>query len=131
MPKKRKSTPASRQRASRHIYTGDWEILGGDRIRRWPSTDDERTIKVTQRSWVGLSPGAKHIDVRVEEEDNQFWSESENAWVTIYGDTGARGYRFEGDVMSREEAEAFEEACLAIIQANKDQLYRVSRDWDD
>lgn len=120
-------TKKKRQSQS-HISTGDWDILGDDRIRRWPNEDDPRRIKVDIHSWVGASPDAKHVDVRVSEEENTWWSESEQSWCTIYSDSSARGYELEAKVMTRKEAEEFAHYAVEFIKkANPKQPYDVGR----
>ena len=54
------------------IYGGKWEELGDERIQRWPSKiGDKRPLKIKLSSWVGVSIGAKHVYLEIEEEDNQ------------------------------------------------------------
>ena len=87
------------------ISTGDWGILGDDRIRHWPSeTGDKRPLKVDISSWVGISAGAKHVKVIVAEAENEWWCENENAWVRIYTDTESGGYEMTANVLTNEEA---------------------------
>lgn len=88
------------------IFTGDWEILKGERIRRWPSQIGEvRPIKIDINSWVGISIGAKHVMLKIEEEDNAYWCEDKNCWVHIYSDTTARGISMEANVYTDKQAE--------------------------
>jgi len=87
------------------IYAHDWKILGEDRIQRWPSKiGEKRPIKVEISSWIGISVGAKHIKVNVEEEENQWWCEDENAWVTLSCDAERGGYSLKAEVYTEEEA---------------------------
>jgi hypothetical protein len=52
----------------RTTYTSSWDEVGTMRVRRWPSSfGGKRPIKVAVQSWKGVSLGAKHIDVTVEE----------------------------------------------------------------
>lgn len=113
----------------KHISTDDWGILGDDRIRRWPGTwGGKRSIRVDWHSWVGVSPGARHIDVDVKEEDNQWWCEVENAWVTIYRDSAATGYDLRAKVYTESEAKEVSEFFVELIKRNsKDTEYRVDK----
>lgn len=114
-----------------HISTGDWGILGDDRIRRWPGTwGGKRRINVEWSSWVGVSPGARHIDVNVTEEDNQWWSENENAWVSIYSDSTATGYDLRAKVYTESEAEEVADFFVEFIKRNnKDTEYKISKQY--
>lgn len=114
------------------MYAHNWEILGGDRIPRWPSEDDPRTIHVSVTSWVGLSVGAKHYSVRVEEEHNQWWSEDENTWTELSCDSGKRGYSFTGELMTKKDAEEFANHCIELIKRlNPNQSYDVFKNMQD
>ena len=87
------------------IYAHDWDIIGKDRIRRWPSKiGEKRSLSVTITSWVGISIGAKHTYVHVEEQKNQWWSEKENAWVELSCDSKKGGYNLRADCMNLKEA---------------------------
>jgi hypothetical protein len=89
----------------KEISTSDWGILRGERIPRWPSKiGEKRTIRVEINSWVGISIGAKHVNVKVEEAENMWWCEEENAWVRIYEDAENGGYELRAKVMTDEEA---------------------------
>lgn len=81
-----------------------WEDLSGERIVRWPSkTGEKRPIRVEVFSWVGVSPGAKHYNVRIVEHRNEFWCERDNRWVDIYEWSHADGFRLDADCYSEDE----------------------------
>ena len=102
----------------KYISTRDWDILQGERIRRWPgSWGGARKIRVDINSWKGLSLGAKHWNVTVTEEDNQWWCEPENAWVEIYRDSEKSGYSLTAAVFTPEEAAKVTKQFVAIILA--------------
>ncbi len=87
------------------VYAHDWNILGKDRIRRWPSKiGEKRPIQVEIFTWSGISVGAKHFYVNVKEEDNMWWSELENAWVELSCDSEKGGYNLHADVLDNKEA---------------------------
>ena len=89
----------------REIYGGDWNDLGEERIRRYPSKVGElRTIYVKTNTWKGLSSGSKHWYVEVKEKDNMWWDEKENAWREIYDDSEKGGYSLQASVMTEQEA---------------------------
>lgn len=90
----------------REMTAVDWHILKDEqRIRRWPSAiGEKREIRVTITTWKGVSIGAKHWTVHVEEQDNAWWCEDENAWVTIQCDSERRGYSLRAEVLSKQEA---------------------------
>lgn len=114
------------------IYAHDWEILGDDRIRRWPNPDEPRRLNVTINSWRGISIGAKHFYANVKEEDNQWWSEPENDWVELSCDSEKGGYSLRADCMTREEAEEVAKFFVDMIKRNNpDQPYRVTKDFDE
>ncbi|MFA5166833.1 MAG: hypothetical protein WC449_06110 [Candidatus Paceibacterota bacterium] len=103
------------------IYAHDWNILNGERIPRWPSKiGDLRSLVVTITSWIGVSIGAKHVSVRVEEEKNQWWSEEQNDWVILSCDHGNRGYELRAEVYSNEEAKKVAKYFIKIINKNND-----------
>lgn len=109
------------------IFAHDWAILGDDRIRRWPSTDktDLRTIRVTINTWIGTSIGAKHWKVRVEEKENQWWSEDRNAWVSLSCDTSSNGCSMEGEVLKEEHAIRLAKIYVGMICGPKRKGYLV------
>lgn len=87
------------------IIAHDWKILGDDRIRRWPSKiGEKRGLKIDIRSWVGLSIGAKHVDVKISEQKNMWWSEEQNAWVELTCDSENTGYEIDAKVLNEDEA---------------------------
>ena len=112
-----------------YIYAHDWEILRGERIKRWPSEDDVRTLTVSIDSWKGVSIEAKHFNVKVEEEKNQWWCEYENAWVELSCDSGAKGYSLRASVMTKEEAiKIAKHFVRLVIKTNPKQKYKVKND---
>ena len=110
------------------LSTGNWEVLKGERIRRWPSSfGGKRNINVEMHSWVDVSPGASHIEVSVYEEKNQWWCEDQNCWVSIYSDSTASGYSLRASVYTDEEAESLARSFIKIIlENNKDTKYTIS-----
>lgn len=108
------------------MTTSDWGVLGNDRIPRWPSKiGEKRKIRVDISSWIGTSPGAKHTYASVVEENNQWWSESENTWVEIYSDSSKSGYSAKGDLMTEVEAVAFALFCVELIAGKKRLHHKV------
>ena len=97
------------------IYAHTWEDLGEQRIRRWINDlekseqvnlqiNDPRPVRVEILSWKDQCVGAKHYTLNIKEEDNQWWSEKENAWMDITIDSRKRGFSLSADCYSREEA---------------------------
>ncbi len=108
------------------LYAHDWKLLGDDRIPRWPSKiGEKRKIRVDISSWVGTSVGAKHVYAKIEEEPNQWWSESENTWVELSCDAGRTGYTMRGDVMTEKEAVAFSLFCIEMIAGKRRTHHKV------
>ena len=112
----------------KQISTNNWNILDGERIRRWPSPfGGKRGISVDMYSWVGVSPWARHIEITVDEEKNQWWSESENAWISIYSDSTASGYSLRASVYTEKEAKKVSDYFVKLIKNNnKDTEYKVT-----
>lgn len=130
---KTKSTPESRRNCGTYSYRHDWKSLGnGERIRRWPSEDDPRKIRIHIHTFVGTCAiGAKHISVTIEEEKNQWWCEEDNCWVELSCDSGSRDHDFRGEVLQHKDAQDFAAFCVAMIKAsNPKQIYRVTTDDD-
>jgi len=87
------------------IYAHNWEYVGDERIPRWPSKINEpRPIKIDINSWRGISIGAKHVMLRVDEEENSWWSDSENSWVHVSCDSSNRGFSMSADVYTEDQA---------------------------
>lgn len=109
------------------IHAHDWEILKGERIRRWPSASGGlREIRVEISSWVGMSAGAKHTNVTVVEEDNQWWCEDENAWVSLSCDAERGGYDLRASVFTKEEAIKVAKHFLRLITREHPNDYEVN-----
>lgn len=91
---------------SKITYTNNWDMLKGEeRIRRWPSKiGDKRGLTVEISSWCGISIGAKHIYLKIKEEDNMWWCEKENCWVRVSCDSEKGGYSLEADLLTNDEA---------------------------
>lgn len=115
-----------------YILAHNWDILNGERIRRWPSKSDSRVIRINITTWKNIDLGAKHYDVDIEEEPNQWWCEEKNAWVELSCDSYKQGYSFKAKVMSKEQADNFVEFCIKFIQDNNpDQKYKKMVGYDD
>jgi hypothetical protein len=113
----------------REISTGDWGILRGERIPRWPSKiGEKRPIRVEINSWVGISIGAKHVNVNVAEAENMWWCEEENAWVRIYTDSESGGYEMRSKVLTEEEAVSLALAFVTLIAGKGRKHHTV--DWN-
>jgi hypothetical protein len=98
------------------IYAHDWNILGDDRIQRWPSKiGEKRKLRIDIRSWVGLSIGAKHIDVQISEQKNMWWSEQENAWVELSCDCSNIGYELNAKVLNEDDGIKIAKAFVSIV----------------
>lgn len=112
---------------SRNLYAHEWEVIGGpERIARFPSKiGEKRNIRVEITSWIGLSIGAKHHSVNVEEQRNSWWSESENAWVELSCDSQNRGYSMRAEVLTEEEAIKLAKHFIKIIAGSKRLLHTV------
>lgn len=114
------------------LYAHDWSVLGDDRIRRWPSPDEPRGLRVEITTWIGTSLGAKHFYAKVKEEDNQWWSEEENTWVELSCDSEKGGYDLRADCMTRQEAEEVAKFFVHMIQRNNpDQKYDITKDFGE
>jgi hypothetical protein len=107
----------------------DWDKLGDDRIRRWPHEyGGKRPIRVTINSWVGTSAiGARHYYLEVEEEENQWWCEKENSWVTFSMDLHNKGREINGTF--EDEESAIELARKAIELLTKKDLTHFTVTW--
>lgn len=100
----------------REIFTHDWNILKGERIPRWPSKiGEKRPLRVEITSWKGISSGARHHYCHVQEQDNQWWCEDENAWISLSCDTGNKGYSMNADVMTESEAVALAKLFVKLV----------------
>lgn len=131
MPK----TIKERKEVNRSISTGDWDILNGKRIRRWPggSWSGYRCLTVKIDSWVGISMGATHTYLNIKEEDNSWWCEEKDAWVNIYGDNSGTGMRVKADLLSTEDCINLTiPAILCILARGKADGYehRISLDCE-
>ena len=47
---------------------------------KWPESDELREVKIDLNTWVGLSLGATHWYVLIEEELNYIWHEKDQVW---------------------------------------------------
>jgi hypothetical protein len=109
------------------IYAHDWSILGEDRIPRWPSKiGEKRPITVRISTWIGTSAiGARHYNVSVEEEVNQWWCEKENAWVELSCDPSKSGVSMSASVLSRSDAEKLAKFFVdLVIKDSNDYIVR-------
>ena len=107
------------------IGTSNWEILQGERIRRWPSQiGEKRTIRAKIETWKGISIGASHWYVKIEEEENMWWCEPENAWVNIYTDTEKGGYKLEASVYTKKEAIKLAETFLKMVASQETHIIK-------
>lgn len=101
-------------------------MLGDDRIRRFPSTiGEKREIRVEITTWKGISLGAKHYDVSVVEQENSWWSESENAWVHINEDSEKRGFHLNAGVLTEEQAVKVAKMFVGLIAGPKRKRHDV------
>jgi len=115
---------------SRVIFGGDWEDLGEERISRW--TDKHwhgpRRVSVKIESWVGISIGARHTYIRVEEEENQWWCEKNNCWQRIWQDSENGGFKLEASVYDDKQAIKVAKNFLRLMVGNnRDGKWQV--DW--
>lgn len=126
MPIKRKVVKKKHKEVS-HIYAHDWDILDGERIPRWPSKEEPRRIKVLINSWSGISPGASHYHVTVEIEQQQWWCENENAWISLSCDMTGAPYNLRASLPRKGDAEIVADHFISIIQLDKSQLWKIDR----
>jgi len=110
-----------------YILAHDWDILGEERIPRWPSkTGEKRKIKINISTWVGtLATEAKHYDVTVTEEANQWWCEEKGAWVELTCDDHQVDYSLSATVLSHAEAMKVAQLFVALITTNREEEYLV------
>lgn len=87
---------------------------------KWPSPDPKETrgISVRISSWEGIGIGAKHWNVRVEEEDNSCWSEEEGSWVREYGSLHLQGLHMTANMLSEQAAIDVARAYIDITFGN-------------
>jgi hypothetical protein len=112
------------------IYAHDWEILGDERIPRWPSkTNEKRKLKVSINSWVGISIGAKHYNVKVEEQNNMWWCEDKNSWVELSCDSEKGGYELEAKLLTEAEAIKVAKFFIKLVAGKDCKNHEVV--WDD
>ena len=114
------------------IFTHNWEILKGERIPRWPSqTGEPRPVTIEISSWKGISFGAKHVNLRVEEAKNQWWCEDENAWVQISCDSEADGRSMTAAVYTQEEAKQLAVFFIKHVMKATPQTTVIEEDYHD
>ena len=102
------------------ILAHDWNRISEPRIPRYPSKiGEKRDLVVSYFSWVGIEENAKHYEVTVTEEPNQWWSEEDNDWVELSCDPNKRGYELRASVYTKEEAERVAKAFIGIVDTNK------------
>ena len=108
----------------------DWEILGGERIPRWPSEiKEKRPLGVRIYTWVGTSAiGAKHFNAEVNEEQNQWWCEDRNAWVTLSCDGERDGVSMRASVLTEGDAIKMAMHFVELVTGPKRAKHIVS--WD-
>lgn len=110
----------------REIFAHDWNILGDDRIRRWPSKiGEKRGLTIDIRTWAGLSIGAKHIDIQISEQKNMWWCEDKNAWVELTCDAENTGYEFDAKVLSVDEAIRMAVFIVELIAGKESKSHEV------
>ena len=72
---------------------------------RLQSEERQRKVKVDVTTFKGLSIGAKHYYVEVQEEDDAAWNEERQTWVTSSARKDLKGQRFtNGDFMRKQHA---------------------------
>ena len=127
------------------IYTHDWEDLGDDRIHRWTNSltateqvkeqvDDPRRVLVRISTYIGtLALEAKHYTLTIEEQGNEWWSESKNDWIVISDDLDSSGLSARVACYTEEEAKQIGKYILSILfgkpQSKKRKLWRIV--WED
>jgi len=114
------------------IYGHSWSMLKGERIRRWPSQIDEpRPVRVEITTWKGMSIGAKHVNLCVEEEKNMWWSEDDNDWVQLSCDSESDGMSLRAAVYTQEEAEKLAIFFIKTIMKATPKLTIIEEDYHD
>ena len=112
------------------ITTNDFGILDGEKIKRWdqnPTKDDPRPVSIQITSWVGQCPGATHYTIDIAESKNYYWSESENAWVSIMSSDLEDGISARVSLTSKEQS--IKIAKSLIKQMFGDNLEGHQFDW--
>jgi hypothetical protein len=107
--------------------------------RRWPTglaweehvePVDTRPIKVEIRTWIGHAPEATHFKLDIEEEKNCWWSEEDDAWISVYTDTGAIGLSVKACLQTYEACVDLSISALLAIAGKAGVKKRPIR-WDD
>lgn len=107
------------------ISQGDWDDVDFPRIPRWPSkTGEKRPLRVYISTWVGTSPGARHMYAEVKEKENEYWSEKNNTWVDVSCSTESKGYYLKADVFTLKEAVEIATKFVEMI-AGKKRIHHV------
>lgn len=74
-------------------------------IRMFPNTvGRKRRVNFAVDSWVGMGQGAKHFYVKMRQEDNLIWDESDGIWTQAWDDEEADGSTKEWTELSIEMA---------------------------
>ena len=112
------------------IYAHQWSDLGEDKIPRWPSKIDEpRPIEIEISSWVGISIGAKHVMLRIAEQENAWWCEDRNDWMILSCDSHKRGFSMSADVYSEQQAIEMAIYFLRDVMKVNAQTHVIERDY--
>lgn len=97
-------------------WVDSWKDLGKERIARWPTKiGEKRPVKVKINSWVGISIGAKHTYLEIDEAKQEYWPEKENRWVEVLCSSESRGFSLKADVYSDEEAIKIAKSFLKLM----------------
>lgn len=127
-PRKRPRTVTKKMRASgSYTLVHDWEILKGERIRRWPSLEDPRTVTISISSWAGFAPGASHFHLTIEVRPQQYWCEDKNCWVEVSSQS-APPYTLRASVPREGDAQRLAAEFIKIVKLDKSQLWRFVGD---
>jgi hypothetical protein len=95
----------------------------------------KRGVEARIDSYVGISPGARHFQPIIEEEDNAFWDPACQTWRKPYGDKDCEGANIRGpsftttkNKLGYEAAREWAENALKIFDLSK---YKIKRRYDD
>lgn len=110
------------------IYAGTWDDVGKKRIPRWPSLiGEKRKVDVTITTFMGMAPGSRHWTLKIQEQNNSFWSESKNAWVEVCSSACTDGFRLEAEVFTIEQAKSIAKNFLRLMCGEKKSGHEIMK----
>lgn len=97
---------------------------------KWPDSDERRKVTINVETYIGMSVGAKHYYVSVEEENNHAWDPDRGRWDSLnsWKYVGATGRRYEKrDCSSEFEAQQYAKHIIGKFFTDPAKYYVVFR----